>query len=117
RRAIQGGEDLPEGPAGVGSDAQLNRVNLPYLLRVNVDLDQPGRWDGKSMLGPPRAAVGLGETGAHRQDDVGFPDRLVGHARTPDPGHTKGQGMIFRESSFAHEGSRHRDLEPLRQLE
>ncbi len=64
----------------------------------------------------PRAAVGLREAGADREDDVGLAGRLVGGLRPPNARDAHGQRVIFGKRSFAHQAGGHGGLHQLRQL-
>jgi len=45
---------MPAAAASVAHNADIHGVDLPDLLRVDVDLNQLGRRDGERELGVPR---------------------------------------------------------------
>ena len=94
-----------DGP-GIADDADVNRIDLADLLRIDVDLNEARRGNRKRVLGPPRAAVRLAERRADRHDDVGVTHRLVGHAGAPDAGHPARERMIFGERALRHQRRR-----------
>ena len=90
----------------VADDADVHRVNLADLLRIDVDLNQlasaesqrcaPGRHELQSAS--PNA-------GADGEDHVGAAHGLVGDARAPDAGHAAGQRMILGKHALAPSAS------------
>src|SRR6187402_391043 len=75
---------LAERRLRVADDADIDRIDLADLLRLDVDLDQLCRRDREGVVRVPGTAVRFAEAGADREDDVGVARRFIGDARAPD---------------------------------
>ena len=111
-----GVNDGAEGQLGVGQYRQVDLVGLVQVGRVGIDMDDADAVGDWASVG----AVGLPEGVADRQNHVGLAvDLQRGAGSIAAAGidaAAQGEGVIFRENAFPHNGGGHGHGEQFRQL-
>ncbi len=91
---------------GVAHDGDVHGHVLGDLGRVDVDVDEGGVGsEGLQLAGDP-----VVEAHAHRDDQVGLADRVVGVRRAVHAQHAHGQVVVLGEAALAGERGGDRDM-------
>ena len=107
-------EQLLEREPGVGDDPDHRLEVAPDLVRIDVDVDEPGGRDAVGEAGQPGAGRAVVEAGPEGEDDVGIAACGIGHVRAVASGHPQAQAMAGIEHTLAEGRRRHRDGQGLR---
>jgi hypothetical protein len=76
--AVKLAKELAEESSHVRHQPECDGIIAADLLRIDVDMDQPGRRDGEGIAGDPRARRAVVETDAKCKQHVGLPRGAVG---------------------------------------
>ncbi len=95
------GSDLGDRVLRVRKHTNLGRIVLADFLRVDVDVDELGRWEGEAHTLGIAGRRPVREPAAHSNHDVGARCNRVSHGRPGLPDASREKSVILRERALA----------------
>ena len=112
----EGGDELRGKDLGVGDDAQRGRIVAAELLRVEVDVDEPGLREVPRVARMPARGGTVVETRADGEHEVGVASGLVGRIRAVAADEAERERIVGGHAAHAVRRGDHRNAPGLLQL-
>ncbi len=115
--AVEFGQQLAQESAHVRHQPESDGIVSADLVRVDVDMDQPGRRDGEGVARDPRTRRAVVEADTERKQDVRLPRGMIGLIVAAARHQPKRELMVAVDAPLAAGGIGDGDAQTFRQLQ